>query len=178
MTSHPSSPSSEGEGEEGEGGSSFEWRVLRFGEATRQSVCRVEKTKSSLLDPTCLAFEYTKTLVALSLALLPLRQPGGDDAVPKGRKRKSIKVLAVGVGGGSVPAALAALRPDVQVSAFEIDERVVGSWPAMGLVASAVAAAVEGKKRGRSSQTSASSSGAAPRRSPPSRPRPPGRSTS
>ena len=127
VTAHPSSS-----------GEEFEWRVLRFGD-TRQSVSLVKKGESPssspspvvALEATCLAFEYTKTLVALALALLPLPQGEEEEKKKKGKKRR---VLCVGVGGGSVPAALAALRPDVEVSAFEVDERVLGSWPSMGLL--------------------------------------------
>ena len=137
VTAHPSSS-----------GDEFEWRVLRFGD-TRQSVSLVKRKKTGespccssssppsgqvALEPTCLAFEYTKTLVALSLALLPLPEEEGEEEKKEKQKKRKKKVLCVGVGGGSVPAALAALRPDVEVSAFEVDERVVGSWPSMGLL--------------------------------------------
>jgi hypothetical protein len=48
---------------------SEEWRVLRFNEATRQSVARVHQEAGSIgsgwaADARCLAFEYTKTIAA------------------------------------------------------------------------------------------------------------------
>lgn len=143
----PSSSSSGGGGGEEESEGEEQWRVLRFGDATRQSVCRVKRGGARggfAMDPTCLAFEYTKTLVALSLALLPPPSSAGggngDDDGDDGNNRSTAprrppRILCVGVGGGSVPAALAALRPDARVSAFELDDRVVGAWPAMGLSA-------------------------------------------
>jgi len=138
VTAHAASSSSSADDESEN--DDDQWRVLRFGEATRQSVCRVRKVnKSFRMDPKCLAFEYTKTLVALSLALLPLPVASAcsasDDENSSTTTGSPPRILCVGVGGGSVPAALASLRPDARVSAFELDERVVGAWPATGLSA-------------------------------------------
>jgi len=157
VTSHAASSSTEEEaGEE-----AFEWRVLRFAGATRQSVCRVSRRSPSLMDPTCLAFEYTKTLVALALALLPLpvrrkeREREGEEGQEQQKQEVSrVKILCVGVGGGSFPAALAALRPDADVSAFELDARVVGSWAKMGLVVEGEEREKEGKEGGETSSSS------------------------
>jgi spermidine synthase len=80
-------------------------RCLRFGpgaEALLQS-CKL------LARPEHLAFDYTRAMVAALLLWQP--EPG--------------RVLLIGVGGGSIPAALASVRPDVSIDAVDIDEAVL-----------------------------------------------------
>lgn len=80
-------------------------RCLRFGpgaEALLQS-CKL------LARPDHLALDYTRAMVA---ALL-LWQP------------EPRRVLLIGVGGGSIPAALASVRPDLSIDAVDIDEVVL-----------------------------------------------------
>lgn len=124
-----------------------EWRVLRFGD-TRQSVALVdetgcvregsvvcgggdhEKTAARLdpllpplsrADPRALAFEYVKSVVSVSLALLAAA------------RNPSPRILCVGVGGGSIPHALAAALPAATVTGVELDPVVLDCLPAMGL---------------------------------------------
>jgi spermidine synthase len=80
-------------------------RCLRFGtgaEALLQS-CKL------LARPEHLALDYTRAMVA---ALL-LWQP------------EPRRVLLIGVGGGSIPTALAGVRPEMSIDAVDIDEAVL-----------------------------------------------------
>ncbi len=80
-------------------------RCLRFGAATdafNQS-CRLHG------EPAHLALDYTRAMAAMLL----LRQPA-----PK-------RLLLIGVGGGSLPKALAAARPELGIDAVDIDEAVL-----------------------------------------------------
>jgi spermidine synthase len=79
-------------------------RCLRFGpgDALAQS-CTL------LARPEHLAFDYTKAMVAALLLWQPEPQ----------------RVLFIGVGGGSMPMALARVRPGATIDAVEIDEAVL-----------------------------------------------------
>jgi ribose-phosphate pyrophosphokinase len=76
---------------------------------------------SSLADPRALAFEYVKSVVSVSLALLTAAQTPCP------------RILCVGVGGGSIPHALAAALPSASVTGVELDPAVLDLLPSMGL---------------------------------------------
>jgi spermidine synthase len=80
-------------------------RCLRFGEG------RDALSQSCLLlaQPEHLAFDYTRAMVAVFLLWQPAPQ----------------RVLLIGVGGGSVPTALRAVRPEIDIDAVDIDAGVL-----------------------------------------------------
>lgn len=80
-------------------------RCLRFGDGPEQynQSCQMPGR------PTQLVFDYTRAMVSTLLLWDP----------PPGR------VLLIGVGGGSIPMALAAARPDMTIDAVDIDEAVL-----------------------------------------------------
>jgi len=80
-------------------------RCLRFGAATDA----FNQSCQLLGKPTHLALDYTRAMAALLL----LWQPA-----PK-------RVLLIGVGGGSLPKALAVVRPELEIDAVDIDEAVL-----------------------------------------------------
>ena len=89
--------------------------MLRFGDATRQTVALVTRDAAApagvTARPTALAFEYQKTLGALALGLWHLAAPPQEH----GGLAPGARVLCVGGGGGSLPLFLAATLPDAQV---------------------------------------------------------------
>ncbi|CAG9463339.1 unnamed protein product [Pedinophyceae sp. YPF-701] len=101
-----------------EGGAVREWRVLRFGDKTRQSVNLVWRMRAPrasgegntirvpraplLIDPRCLAFEYQKTMAAAVLATL-----GASGRLETATEKKPVTIYCLGLGGGSLPAFLA-----------------------------------------------------------------------
>ena len=106
---------------------SREWRVLRFND-TRQSVAQValDGDRAGRADPGAVAFEYCKTVVALALALLP--PPSSSSSPPS--------ILCLGVGGATIPLALAAAAgPTARVVGVEKDAAVLAALPAMGVPA-------------------------------------------
>jgi len=80
-------------------------RCLRFGDGAGQfnQSCRLHA------QPAHLAFDYTRAMVATLLLWQP--QPA--------------RVLLIGVGGGSIPLALAAVRPTATLDAVDIDAAVL-----------------------------------------------------
>lgn len=98
-----------------------EWRVLRFNDLTRQSAARVSvSTDGSLTqEPRCLAQEYLKSMVAAGAALLGRRKEGIAVATSK------LRILCIGVGGGSLPLFLAHHFPSADVEGVEVDPVVV-----------------------------------------------------
>lgn len=114
-----------------------EWRVLRFNDVTRQTVmrCSVSVTPASgggdgssssgssqaltvVAQPDCLAQEYLKTTAAVAAALLGLQRllpaqrggPGGQQQAERpqaAQQQQRLRVLCIGVGGGSLPLFLA-----------------------------------------------------------------------
>ena len=124
-----------------------EWRVLRFGEDTRQSVALVDVPRGGgpastpTSRPAALAFEYVKSVVACSLTALGsmpppiLEAPAGGGA--GGRTPQPPSILCIGVGGGSVPLALASLFPGASVAGVDLCPAVLGAADAMGLTAAA-----------------------------------------
>jgi hypothetical protein len=141
-----------------------EWRVLRFNGVTRQSVARVrvvdaagaatrrqvgsdeqqqqqqqrwwlEDGQDVAAVPECLAQEYLKSMASLAAAVLGLQRllpslPG--NSLRAGR----LRVLCIGLGGGSLPLFLAHHFPFADVDGVEIDPVVVeAATSAMGLPA-------------------------------------------
>ncbi len=118
-----------------------EWRVMRFGEATRQSVALVDALpgdpSARAARPGALAFEYVKTVVACCLASFPA---GLVDAAVGGAGvggPRPPSILCIGVGGGAVPLALASLFPGAAVAGVDLCPAVLGGAGAMGLTAAA-----------------------------------------
>jgi len=104
-------------------GDDLEWRVLRFtpdqGRSFNlQSVTKVRVPASAAspaaLLPEFLPLEYTKYLAAVALAALGAL----------GRTDGPLRLLCIGLGGGSLPAFLAAALPACRVDVVE-SERVV-----------------------------------------------------
>lgn len=80
-------------------------RCLRFGDApdALNQSCRLHRA------PLHLAFDYTRAMTAALLLWQPAPQ----------------RVLLIGVGGGSIPTALAAVRPAMTIDAVDIDPAVL-----------------------------------------------------
>ena len=93
-----------------------EWRVLRFNGITRQSVTRLHDREGVIcMDATCLAAEYLKTVASLVSSWMGFRR--GDD--------ESVEMLAIGIGGGSMPMFLRHYFPLMTIDAVEIDPVVI-----------------------------------------------------
>jgi len=132
-----------------------EWRVLRFNAITRQSVNRVtilsEDEPASApedqqqrewlqprmvmhLHPECLPPEYLKTVASVFAALVGLIQmvkevvpsvEKSDEQTGSRLEDKKLRVLCVGVGGGTLPMFLLHHYRNVHVDAVEIDPMVI-----------------------------------------------------
>lgn len=105
--------------------------------------------------PGCLAQEYLKTMASLVAALLGLQRLQGQASARGGASadgsalasepdhqqqprwlRRRLRVLCIGVGGGSLPLFLSHTLPWVEVDAVELDPAVVAAaMAAMGLPA-------------------------------------------
>eukprot|EP01026_Neomeris_dumetosa_P031909 TRINITY_DN2529_c0_g1_i8.p1 TRINITY_DN2529_c0_g1~~TRINITY_DN2529_c0_g1_i8.p1 ORF type:complete len:423 (+),score=33.48 TRINITY_DN2529_c0_g1_i8:84-1352(+) len=107
VTSHPSSLSN------------ADWRVLRFNKVTRQSVALVNSTKQSAY-PTCLAFEYLKTMAACVLTISQICEINEKNII-----KKPVRLLFVGLGGGSLPLFVQNLFVGWEIVCVEIDPVVV-----------------------------------------------------
>jgi hypothetical protein len=89
-----------------------EWRVLRFNSVTRQSVARVRvqptaaRGSTVIVLPDCLAQDYLKSTAAVTAALLGLLSLHPCAAAASGAAM-CLRVLCIGVGGGSLPLFLA-----------------------------------------------------------------------
>jgi hypothetical protein len=138
-----------------------EWRVLRFNGFTRQSVARVrvadgadageasrglqqqrwwlESGQSLSAVPECLAQEYLKSMTSVMAALLGLHRLLPDmpsSPLAPGGGPRMLRVLCIGLGGGSLPNFLVHSFPFASVDAVEIDPAVVeAATLAMGLPA-------------------------------------------
>lgn len=106
VTAHPASPLPH------HASTPQEWRVLRFNGVTRQSVARVTLSTPLKAWPQALAFEYLKTMAAATAALAGALW--GPDAATA-----PLRVLCVGVGGGSLPLFLSHHFPHWQVCVCE-----------------------------------------------------------
>ncbi|CAI5462911.1 unnamed protein product [Closterium sp. Yama58-4] len=131
-----------------------EWRVLRFNESTRQSVARVatvavdvtvtgekrdvitggkgEGERRGVIlqrqQPDCLAFEYLKSMAAVALTSCHLHHP--HLSVPPAASPTAsppLRVLCLGLGGGSLPLFLAHELPSAHIDAVEIDPAVIAA---------------------------------------------------
>ena len=135
VTSHDASPvaqEAEAEAEEGPGataaGPKEEWRVLRFNDLTRQSAARVVVGPGGELKqrPECLAQEYLKSNVSAMASVLGLNY---GREVPD-----NLRVLCIGVGGGSLPLFVAHHFPSASVEGVEVDPVVLeAAEESMGL---------------------------------------------
>lgn len=130
-----------------------EWRVLRFNDITRQSVSRVvivddaavtgelqqqqqwwrETHQNVAAVPHCIAQEYLKTQVSLFAALIGLQGLVGLTGAST-RRVSMLRVLLIGVGGGTMPLFLSNIFTFLEIDAVEIDPVVVeAAITAMGL---------------------------------------------
>lgn len=114
VTAHPASPLPDTI----HPGAPQEWRVMRFNGVTRQSVARVCVPASSPPQawPHVLAFEYLKTMAAATAALSGALWDADACTTP-------LRVLCVGVGGGSLPLFLSHQFPHWQVGHSVIHRR-------------------------------------------------------
>ena len=93
-----------------------EWRVLRFNGGTRQSVTRLHDQGGVRgMDATCLAAEYLKTVASMFSAWMAIHQSDRDP----------VKMLAIGIGGGSMPMFLLHFFSSLSIDAVEIDPVVI-----------------------------------------------------
>lgn len=131
VTSHDCEAECRAKGER-KGLQRLEWRVLRFNQITRQSVAKVEirwdpiqKQMVEQCQAHCLAFEYLKTMAALAITTMAARIEA----------KEQVKVLCVGLGGGSLPTYLQHTWNDrCQCHVVEMDETVVNAaFERMGL---------------------------------------------
>lgn len=80
-------------------------RCLRFDDVNSA----LNQSCQQLTEPDQLVFDYTRAMTALLLLWQPPPQ----------------RVLLIGVGGGSIPRAVARTRPQVELDAVDIDEAVI-----------------------------------------------------
>ncbi|CAM6089614.1 unnamed protein product [Calypogeia fissa] len=106
----------------------YEWRVLRFNSVTRQSVAKVQALATGVGDvilqqqPNCIAFEYVKSMISAGLSAVSL---SGLDLQRVHSGYEKIRILCIGLGGGSLPLFLAHNLPGAIVEAVEIDATVI-----------------------------------------------------
>ncbi|GAB4843660.1 hypothetical protein Ancab_013624 [Ancistrocladus abbreviatus] len=123
----------------------YQWRVLRFNDNTRQSTVKVMAiSKASnagsvylMQQGHCLAVPYLKSMASTGLASLASCDYDLLNAV---RGKKSMQVLCIGHGGGSLPLFLASTIKGAIVHIVEIDPLVISaSIRAMGFPSFSVA---------------------------------------
>ncbi|KAF3780738.1 hypothetical protein EJ110_NYTH38578 [Nymphaea thermarum] len=116
----------------------YQWRVLRFNERTRQSTVKVmaayRKSASEAVylmqQPHCLAVPYVKSMIAAGLSALSSTRFNFKGAVLGDR---TLHILCIGLGGGSIPLFLASKIQGAIVHVVEIDPVVIkASIQAMG----------------------------------------------
>ncbi|KAL5781597.1 hypothetical protein ACOSP7_006626 [Xanthoceras sorbifolium] len=116
----------------------YQWRSLRFNDHTRQSTvkimaaCRESEPGSVFFmqQPYCLAVPYLKSMVSVGLATLASSYHDLMNAV---HGQKTMKILCIGHGGGSLPLFLANTIQGAVVHIVEIDPIVIStSVQAMG----------------------------------------------
>lgn len=122
-------------------GSFQEWRVLRFrpeegSNDLLQSITKVcvapDRTPRARLQPQVLPLAYTKSLASVTLATLSLI---GAPVLPGATLADSeeLRILCVGLGGGSLPSFFVQSLPHCKVDVVEIEESVLrASTDAMG----------------------------------------------
>ncbi|KAK4854898.1 hypothetical protein QYF36_002281 [Acer negundo] len=116
----------------------YQWRSLRFNDHTRQSTvkimaaCRKSEPGSVFFmqQPDCLAVPYLKSMVSVGLATMASCYQDPMNAV---HEQKTMKILCIGHGGGSLPLFLASKIQGAVVDVVEIDPVVISaSVQAMG----------------------------------------------
>ena len=125
-----------------------EWRVLRFNSHARQSVSRVSvnfdddaatstsddattirKSETVRVHPHCIAQEYLKSCASVLSALFALQR-----LYKSNLECSPLRVLCIGIGGGTLPLFLNHHFPTMHIDAVEIDAVVVeAATQAMGL---------------------------------------------
>ncbi|XP_008801257.2 uncharacterized protein LOC103715425 [Phoenix dactylifera] len=122
----------------------YEWRVLSFNGNTRQSTAKTMVTyrKSDpaslylMQQPHCLAVPYLKSMVSAGLITLTSSTYDLPEAVIG---KRTMNILCIGHGGGSLPLFLASKIKGAVVHIVDIDPVVISaSIQAMGFPASAV----------------------------------------
>jgi len=132
-------------------GSFQEWRVMRFlkpGEGTSylfQSVTKVTVSPSDggiscvQADPEVLVLDYTKSIVAVLLAALQAMGSPVTTSLDSvdANESEPIKILAIGLGGGSIPSFLVKCLPNCVVDVAELEDVVfTAASEGMGFCAS------------------------------------------
>ncbi|XP_061355388.1 uncharacterized protein LOC133299911 [Gastrolobium bilobum] len=119
----------------------YQWRVLRFNDVTRQSTAKVmaayRENKPDCVylmqQPHCLAVPYVKSMVSAGLATIA---SCNFDIISAVQGKKSMHILCIGHGGGSLPLFLASKIQGAIVHIVEIDPLVISaSIRAMGFPA-------------------------------------------
>ncbi|KAI4318169.1 hypothetical protein L6164_025972 [Bauhinia variegata] len=122
----------------------YQWRVLRFNDDTRQSAVKVmaaylESKPASIYfmqQPHCLAVPYLKSMVSAGLATIA---SCNYDIIYALQGKKTMHILCIGHGGGSLPLFLASKIQGAIVHIVEIDPLVISaSIRAMGFPAFSV----------------------------------------
>jgi hypothetical protein len=134
-----------------------QWRVLRFNDTTRQSValCNIyddDNNNKVVADPSVLCFEYMKTIASITAALLGVNTHLLSLALPptktnihhngssnyqmhqdRMQQQECLRILCVGLGGGSLPNFLNHHFPGALIDAIELDPIVAeAAHTAMG----------------------------------------------
>ncbi|XP_078427796.1 S-adenosyl-L-methionine-dependent methyltransferases superfamily protein [Wolffia australiana] len=119
----------------------YQWRVLHFNDNTRQSAAKVmsayRQSKPGSLylmqEPHCLAVPYLKSMLSAGLSTLTSL---GFDLPGAILGSKTMRILCIGHGGGSLPLFLASKLQGAIIDVVEIDPIVVAaSIQAMGFPA-------------------------------------------
>ncbi|XP_038724271.1 uncharacterized protein LOC120015790 isoform X2 [Tripterygium wilfordii] len=122
----------------------YQWRTLRFNDDTRQSTAKVmaayrESEPGSVClmqQPHCLAVPYVKSMVSAGFASIA---SSDYDLLKAIQGKKTMHVLCIGHGGGSLPLFLASKIQGAIVHIVEIDPLVIStSIQAMGFPSYAV----------------------------------------
>uniref|UniRef100_A0A7I4B0K6 PABS domain-containing protein n=1 Tax=Physcomitrium patens TaxID=3218 RepID=A0A7I4B0K6_PHYPA len=108
----------------------YEWRVLRFNSITRQSVAKVMAVTNDqpptevflVQQPNCIAFEYVKSMLSVGLSTISLAGYNLDQVT---HRTRNMRILCVGLGGGSLPLFLAHNLPGATLDVVEIDGSVI-----------------------------------------------------
>ncbi|KAG0568054.1 hypothetical protein KC19_7G182900 [Ceratodon purpureus] len=108
----------------------YDWRVLRFNSVTRQSVAKVmavsnDKNPSEVFlvqQPNCIAFEYVKSMLSVGLTTMSLASYSLEQVT---HRSMDMRILCIGLGGGSLPLFLAHNLPGATLDVVEIDGAVI-----------------------------------------------------
>jgi len=125
-------------------GAKQEWRVLRFTpdagttnliqSVTKVCISEQEGCKPSIrLRGDTLPLAYTKSLATIVLATLSML---GAPVLRKSsaKVQKDLRILCIGLGGGSVPSFISQFVPHCHVDVVELEQAVVSASSAMGFV--------------------------------------------